>query len=138
MNFGKILETWESRATKGSSYDRDAISRREESAGETLLRGERRSRLLRKIPEDSIDLHGLSRDEAWTALEAFFENSRRKGCEKILIIHGKGNHQHHSEGALRDLSRRFIERCSFAGESGHSAARDGGTGSTWVILKERY
>ena len=147
MNFGDILSKWEKRNT--GTIDMDAVSGREEAG--TLLRGERRSRLLRKKPDDFIDLHGLTRSEAWTTLESFFENSRSKGCEKLLIIHGKGNHRntvplsgappngdlHLGEAALRDLSRRFIESCSFAGESGYSSAKDGGSGATWVILKEQ-
>ena len=146
MNFGDILEKWERQSagtrrrdpSGNKAYD---SSVREEYATETVLRGERRSRLLRKRPDDSIDLHGLTRDEAWTALGTFFENSQKKGCEKLLIIHGKGNHRSLlneaplDEGALRDLVRSFIEYCSFAGESGYSPAREGGTGATWVILK---
>ena len=145
MNFGDILEQWEKK-TPWTSYARDAATGREENSARTLPRGERRSRLLRKKPDGFIDLHGLTRDEAWTALEAFFENSRGNGCEKVLVIHGKGNHHpargspdgdlRLGEGALRELSRRFIEACSFAGESGYSSAREGGTGATWVILKE--
>jgi DNA-nicking Smr family endonuclease len=144
VDFGEILEKWEKQtADLGQIYDKDAASLQEGNVKETVfdgtkVRGERRSRLLRKNPDDFIDLHGLSRDEAWMALEVFFENSRRKGCEKVLIIHGKGNHRNElSEGALRNLSRRFIESCSFAGESGYSSAREGGTGATWVILKEK-
>ena len=144
MNFGDILEKWEKQTTKNAFYDKDAAYGREGNIYGNMFRGERRARLLRKTPDGSIDLHGLTRDEAWTALEAFFENSRRQGCEKLLIIHGKGSHplKDHlkdpcqSEGALRELSRRFIENCSFAGESGFSSAREGGTGATWVILKE--
>jgi len=146
VNFGDILDKWEKSAPKNASYDKEAFGRREENVYGGVVAGERRSRLRRKPPDDSIDLHGLTRDEAWSALETFFEASRRKGCEKVLIIHGKGNHlsgglspgegTRQSEGALRDLSRSFIEACSFAGESGYSSAREGGSGATWVILKE--
>jgi len=170
VDFGDILNKWEKqkvRLEKGSSpanegwpdhiqkYDGDAVLEKEEGAGSARgasSRGERRSRLLRKKPDDCIDLHGLKADEAWSSLETFFENSRNKGCEKLLIIHGKGNHRARPQtnaqsdgalyeglnaGALRDLSRRFIELCPFAGESGYSTAREGGTGATWVFLKER-
>ena len=136
MDFGAILEKWEKQnaKTQNEIYDRDSAPRK----FDVMKVGERRSRLLRKSPDDHIDLHGLNRDEAWIALENFFENSRRKGHEKILIIHGKGNHgaSVQGEAALKELSRRFIETCSFAGESWHGSAKDGGTGATWVILKE--
>jgi len=132
VNFGDILERWE-KQTAGTGV-RDAAFGREEA--ETPSRGERRFRLLRKKPDSYIDLHGLSRDEAWTALGVFFENSRKNGCEKVLVIHGKGN-MPMNEGVLRELSRRFIESCPFAGESGYSSAKDGGAGATWVILKDK-
>ena len=148
MDFGDILEKWEKqRADPGGIYDKDAAALWDKS-GEKNTAGDRRYRLLRKKPEASIDLHGLNREEAWTALETFFENSRRNGFEKVLIIHGKGNHRNYTltntllddsswnEGVLRDLARHFIESCSFAGESGQCTAREGGTGATWVILKE--
>ena len=132
MDFGAILDKWERQAPH------DAMSYKDLKEPIDRNRfGERRRRLLRKKPDASIDLHGLTGDEAWTALETFFEDSRRKGYEKVLVIHGKGNHlSGGTEGVLRDLARRFIEACLFAGESGQSAARDGGSGATWVILKE--
>ena len=125
MNFGDILDKWEKQS--GELYDKDALPKETASS-----RGERRSRLLRKKPDEQIDLHGLNQEEAWIALETFFENSRRQGNEKVLIVHGKGN-----PGVLRELSRRFIEACPFAGESGFGSSREGGTGATWVILKEK-
>ena len=129
MDFGDILEKWEKKTVSPNKvYNKDAAA-----FNDTSFRGERRSRLLRKKPDDSIDLHGFNRDEAWGALETFFQNSRMNGFEKLMIVHGKGNHG--NEGALRELSRRFIETCSFAGESGYSSSREGGTGATWVILK---
>ncbi|MDR2029684.1 MAG: Smr/MutS family protein [Treponema sp.] len=110
--------------------DKDAAAE-----GEELSAGERRRRLLAKKPDAVIDLHGQSRDEAWEALEAFFHSSRRRGCEKVLIIHGKGNHSGGSEAVLKRMVRDFIERCPLAGESGHGSAAFGGAGSTWVLLK---
>jgi DNA-nicking Smr family endonuclease len=141
MNFGDILDKWEKGAKKVAHYDKEVAYSREEGVYGAAPRGERRARLLRKNPDDSIDLHGLTRDLAWTALQTFFENSRAKGHEKLLIIHGKGNHQSNgetvqTESTLRELSRSFIEQCAFAGESGYSPAKEGGSGATWVILKE--
>ena len=132
MDFGAILDKWEKKTPVNAVYHKDI-----EESGEKNVLGERRSRLLRKKPDACIDLHGLTSDEAWTALETFFEDSRSKGFEKVLIIHGKGNHiSNGNEGALKLLSRRFVEHCSFAGESGQNTARDGGSGATWVILKD--
>ena len=97
-------------------------------------RGERRRRLLAKKPDASLDLHGLTRDEAWLALDGFFRVGQQQGFEKLLIVHGKGNHSE-GEPALKRTVRDFIERCAFAGESGQGSASEGGSGATWVLLK---
>jgi DNA-nicking Smr family endonuclease len=111
-------------------YDKDAED--PELNGDALPAAERRRRLLARRPDASIDLHGLTAEEAWSALEHFFETSRRQGCRKLAIIHGKGNHSR-GEAVLKRLVRQFIEGCPFAGESGHGS--QGGTGTTWVVLK---
>jgi DNA-nicking Smr family endonuclease len=103
--------------------------------GEGISAAERRRRLLAKRPDAVIDLHGQSRDEAWETLEAFFYTSRQRGLEKVLIIHGKGHHSEGCEAVLKRMVRDFVERCPFAGESGHGSAAFGGAGSTWVLLK---
>jgi DNA-nicking Smr family endonuclease len=129
MNFGDILTQWEN---KYGVYDKDAdaadTNGREASA-------ERRRRLRAKKPDGVIDIHGMTQKEAAAALENFFENSRREGYEKILVIHGKGNHSA-GDAILKTFTRNFIERCPFAGESGYSDAAGGGSGATWVLLKK--
>jgi DNA-nicking Smr family endonuclease len=110
-------------------YDKDSesVNHAEQSAA-------RRRRLLSKKPDDELDLHGLTQDEAWGKLETFFANARAEGMEKLLIIHGKGNHSA-GDAVLKTLVRSFIERCPFAGENGHGTAAQGGAGATWVLLK---
>jgi len=130
MDFGQILDQWDKHS--GPVYDKDAelMVRSESSAS-------RRRRLLRKSPDASIDLHGLTRDEAWNTLETFFNDANNRGLEKLLIIHGKGNHtvSDGQDAVLKKTVRDFIERCPFAGENGNSNGPSGGTGSTWVLLK---
>jgi DNA-nicking Smr family endonuclease len=111
-------------------YDKDAED--PELNGEALPAPERRRRLMARRPDASIDLHGLNAEEAWSALEQFFETSRRQGCRKLVLIHGKGNHSR-GDAVLKRIVRQFIEQCPFAGESGHGT--QGGTGTTWVLLK---
>jgi DNA-nicking Smr family endonuclease len=138
MDFGKILDQWERLAPAPTMYGKDQEPELESSF-------ERRRRLLRKRPDGTIDLHGLNREEAWEALVHFFEDARERKFEKLLVIHGKGNHTGNcspafaangSSGILKNTVRDFIEHCPFAGESGYSNAALGGAGSTWVLLKE--
>jgi DNA-nicking Smr family endonuclease len=135
MDFGKILDQWEHLAPVSGIYSKD-----QEFDPESPF--ERRRRLLKKRPDGTIDLHGLNREEAWEALARFFDNAKEHNLEKLLVIHGKGNHAVTNTGsgtmsALKNTVRDFIERCPFAGESGYSSASLGGTGSTWVLLKEK-
>ncbi|MDR0525644.1 MAG: Smr/MutS family protein [Spirochaetaceae bacterium] len=168
MDFGDILDEWDRRTAhsqgkKGNQRKQktekkekiEKIEKKEKNPLEIWLAGhevydkdadnpdegrppwERRRRLLRKKPDAVIDLHGLTQDEAWTALENFFEESNRQGCEKLHIIHGKGNHCI-GGSVLKQVVRKYIERCPFAGESGQENAGGGGAGVTWVLLKKLY
>ena len=133
MDFGDILNEWDRRALYESNaetiFQKDAESEDAKTAA-----ARRRRRLLRKTPDSIIDLHGLSQAEAWFKLENFFLAGREQGFEKLLIIHGKGNHGE-GDGVLREITRKFIENCPFAGESGFSFGVSGGSGATWVLLK---
>jgi len=124
MNFEEILNKWEK---NNGIYDKD-----KESEKERISPQERRSRLKNKKPDAELDIHGLSRGEAWKALELFLADSKEKGLEKILVIHGKGNHST-GEAVLKRIVMEFIEHCPFAGESGRG--KTGGEGATWVLLK---
>ncbi|MDR0706688.1 MAG: Smr/MutS family protein [Treponema sp.] len=109
-------------------YDKDADTQTMYSAAEN------RSRLLRKKPDAEIDLHTLTHDKAWQALEDFFQKCSALNLEKVLVIHGKGNHSN-GEAVLKRLVQKFIEKNPLAGESGYNPAKTGGSGATWVILK---
>jgi DNA-nicking Smr family endonuclease len=114
-------------------YDKDAEDPELNGEAAGFTAQERRRRLMAHRPDAVIDLHGLTRDQAWDALEQFFQTGRRQGYGKLSIIHGKGNHSR-GEAVLGRTVKEFIERCPFAGESGHG--REGGTGTTWVLLKQ--
>jgi len=126
MNFADILNKWE---MSNEIFDKDMETGKTESSP-----AERRNRLRNKKPDAQLDLHGLTRDQAWLALDNFFNDSKNKGLEKLLIIHGKGNHST-GEAILKRCVMDFIERCPFAGESGRGKAASGGEGATWVLLK---
>ncbi|MDR0909595.1 MAG: Smr/MutS family protein [Spirochaetaceae bacterium] len=158
MNFGEILDKWEAgtgRGGKGSRFSaqstaptaleqwlktNEVIDKDAEAGPHTkpqqkkMAVAERQSRLLGMKAQAEIDLHGLKAAEAERALNAFFDNSLRRGLEKIRIIHGKGNHSK-GESVLAELVKTFLEQNPHAGRSGHEKAADGGSGATWVILK---
>ncbi len=92
---------------------------------------------VKQIPcEASIDLHGLTREEAWTRLCAFITECVRRGLSKVLIIHGKGNHSE-DEPVLRQAVRSFIESDKRCGQFGFADKNLGGKGATWVIIRKK-
>jgi len=147
MDFGTILDKWESRGGAVSAETwgkgpinlpvrtRGAYGRDAEERGRRTGAQEKRRRLRNKKPDAQIDIHGKNRDEAWLALESFFDDSKAKGLEKVLVIHGKGNHSS-GEAVLKRVVMDFIEHCPFAGESGRGKPSIGGEGVTWILLKE--
>jgi DNA-nicking Smr family endonuclease len=115
-------------------HDKDRYPDAEHGDGYGTPASERRRLLRLKAPDVTLDLHGLTRDEAWDRLSLFFNDAKRQKLEKILVVHGKGNHSP-GEAVLKKTTREFVERCPFAGESGKADARRGGSGATWVLLK---
>jgi DNA-nicking Smr family endonuclease len=156
MDFGTILEKWDNRQDKTVStehlpgekvnpidswirkngiYDKDAEEGGAEADAAKSGAAEKRRRLRNMKPQAALDIHGMTRDEAWLALETFFCESLRQDLEKILVIHGKGNHTA-GEPVLKRAVMEFIEHCPNAGESGKGEAASGGQGATWVLLKK--
>lgn len=130
MNFGDILDKWES-SQNGRVMDKDAAA---EKLAAKKIAG--RSSYIQKLaPQDTLDLHGLTQEEAWKALNDFVANARRRGLQKLLIIHGKGIHSADSEGVLGSVVRRFIEGDQRLGASGKADKFHGGNGATWVAVR---
>lgn len=91
----------------------------------------------RKLPvERSIDLHGLTVDSARSALDSFIISARSAGIRKILIVHGKGSHGG-SSGVLREFVRKYLQENPAIGATGSPPIRDGGSGATWAVIRQR-
>ncbi|MBQ0052206.1 MAG: Smr/MutS family protein, partial [Treponema sp.] len=114
---------------------RYGVTDKDKAADEYAQRTKMESReYLRTMrPEARIDLHGLTRDEAWARLTSFVGTCVSRGMKKILIVHGKGNHSHGSDPVLGPMVRTFIEQHPNLGSSGHPDHTQGGSGATWVI-----
>jgi DNA-nicking Smr family endonuclease len=141
MDFGDILKKWERGQNSGSGKTaidnhlrEKALIDNAENSQRTNPQGNNRRRLLNIKPDAIIDIHGLNSETAWAELERFFENAKNSGYEKVRIVHGKGNHSP-GESVLGRTVRQFVEQCSFAGESGYERSANGGSGATWVLLK---
>jgi len=159
MGFDSILEQWESRkdtvkpsetkkndSTRGNRVlengewldaylpDADVLALKNREERPPVSEGS--SIWLKRAPQDVLDLHGLTGKEARDAMAAFIHSMRRRGLRKGLIIHGKGLHS--ADGSvLAPLVRNYLELSRDVGEIGRAARRDGGSGATWFILRQR-
>ncbi len=101
-------------------------------------------RVMRKLrtgdfsSQANLDLHGLTREEAKPALEAFIQKSRISGHRCVLIVTGRGLHSKDSVPVLRQSVQLWLTRGKSAK---HVLAfcsalpRDGGAGAVSVLLR---
>jgi DNA-nicking Smr family endonuclease len=87
-----------------------------------------------------IDLHGMTKQDAETAVADFLLESFRSGLRCVLIVHGRGLNSPENlpvlkEGLPQWLNRGRVRRVVLA----FATARpyDGGTGATYVFLRNR-
>lgn len=143
MDFGDILSQWDSIQKNHVPKNKGPqICRKKANAPTKEEKEAARQEKLNDInylktlaPEATIDLHQLTREEAWDKLKIFVDSCYIRKLKKILIIHGKGNHSHGTDPVLGQLVRLFIEQDKRLGTSGHPDRNHGGSGATWVIIK---
>lgn len=87
------------------------------------------------MPQASLDLHGMTSEEADKALRSFVEEALSSGLEKIAIIHGKGLHSDGGVGVLRDVTLSVLDEMGACREVSMAKPACGGAGVTWAILK---
>jgi len=77
----------------------------------------------------SIDLHGLTREQASSAVDEFLGWCLARGQRCVRIVHGKGL------GVLRESLRRWLPRREEVLAYCQAPANDGGSGALLVLLK---
>ena len=85
-------------------------------------------------PQRELDLHGMTAEQALTALEQFVDNCKRDHIKKILIIHGKGLHSSNGP-VLKKVIIDFLEKSSKIGRIGRPGRNDGGSGAVWALVR---
>lgn len=97
----------------------------------------RRIRRRQLTIEGTLDLHGMTLDEAWHTLFRYLENAYRAKMRCLLIITGKGKK---GEGRLRQQVPLWLEEHPIKDKIiGYSTSRqeDGGTGALYVLFKRQ-
>ncbi len=89
--------------------------------------------------EDSLDLHGKTKEESKMLVKEFIEEARLQSKRCLLIVHGKGYHSKDHIPVLKEalknwLSSKTIGKHILAFCS--ASQKDGGTGAIYVLLRK--
>jgi len=85
--------------------------------------------------QDTIDLHGLTSDEARRLLAGFLHNALHNGVRCVSVIHGKGWRAEGGEGILKIRTRHWLTQHPQVLAFCEAPANAGGGGAVWVLLK---
>ena len=86
-------------------------------------------------PQATLDLHGQTITEALGLVDHFLEESKSRGLQKVLLIHGKGIHSQAGSGILKEAVRKHTRNHRLTGETGVPDREMGGEGAFWVVLR---
>jgi DNA-nicking Smr family endonuclease len=89
--------------------------------------------------QDYIDLHGLFAHEAEPVLRRFIQESARRGCQAVLVIHGRGL-KSRGKPVLKSKVFDWLTRGplrAYVMALASARACDGGAGATYVLLRRR-
>lgn len=109
----------------------EVIAWRRPGIPEATLRRLRRGQYARG---EELDLHGLRRDEARSALSAFLAAARRDGRRCVRIVHGKGLRSGHRGPVLKSALNGWLRRHRAVQAFCTAREPDGGTGALYVLL----
>ena len=95
------------------------------------------TRDLLKKPDDEIDLHGKTRDEAIKIVQNFVIDCYQKNFRSALIITGKGHHSAEKTPVLKREVKLWLERNggSYISDFQEAPPRFGGSGAIWLNFK---
>jgi DNA-nicking Smr family endonuclease len=85
-----------------------------------------------------VDLHGMTRDEAKAAVDAFLKASRQAGKRCVLLVHGRGIHSKDQVPILKEALKSWLATARFGRHVlAFATARpaDGGAGAIYVLLR---
>ena len=108
---------------------------KDESYGEQLKNRRRQKKSVK--PQEELDLHGMTSDEALMRLKSFIEGSRRKGLKCVLIVVGKGNHSEGGKSVLHPIVETWLkgEGKTQTSKYNNAPPKLGGRGAILVWLK---
>ncbi len=82
-----------------------------------------------KTSENTVDLRGMTADEAIDATDAFLDNALQRNWNVVFVLHG------HGTGALKSAIRTYLEESDYVDDFRPGGKNQGGDGITVVWLR---
>lgn len=92
--------------------------------------------------EARLDMHGMTREQAYTALCSFIQRLYNNGARCVLVITGKGakGPLEPETGVLKQITPEWLSTPpldQYVLRAQSAKAKDGGTGALYVLLKRK-
>ncbi|MEX0606657.1 MAG: Smr/MutS family protein, partial [Halofilum sp. (in: g-proteobacteria)] len=84
-----------------------------------------------------LDLHGMTRVEAATALEQFMRECRQRRLGCVRIVHGKGRRSSDQGPVLKPAVANWLRRRNEVLAFTSARPVDGGSGALYVLLSAK-
>ena len=87
-------------------------------------------------PDDTLDLHGTTREEAIMMLQNFVMQGHRQNLKNLLVITGKG-HRSQGKPVLKQAVQAWLKQngTPYIREFRFAPPHLGGEGATWIDLR---
>lgn len=87
--------------------------------------------------EAELDLHGMTVDNAKTALIDFLKQCKTRSQHCVRIIHGKGLGSVNKQPILKNKLNQWLQKMDVAQAFCSARPEDGGTGAIYLLLKRK-
>ena len=87
--------------------------------------------------EDSLDLHGYTRDLARQTLLQFVANAQLQDFKVVRIVHGKGYNSEDGRPVLKAMVNKWLQNINEVLAFASAQPKDGGSGAVYALIKRR-
>jgi len=91
----------------------------------------------RWVIQGELDLHGMARDEARSALGSFLVSALKQGFRCVRLVHGKGHGSPNREPVLKGLSQGWLMQRQEILAFCQARPHDGGEGALLILLRNQ-
>lgn len=129
-SFADTYRAWNSMTDEQKAMEKAKSEKKEERRSVENI-----STLRAMEPQVTLDLHGMTVQEAEMACSEFLKESAAKKLQKICIITGKGLHNDQGYSLLKEAALSQIRLSGVVREAYSPKACYGGSGAIWILLK---